>query len=150
MLSFVAYFETLLQLSLHLCQFTCTLRNLGENIFLSFFLKKCLFSVFPHIEAQLPLKNARLLPVFFFGISIAGDMMYLSHMVITWEKYFPLVGTVLKQIGLPLRGRPILLFTRMITDRSGLHLVPLPLLTEYQATSGSFFKSKQKKFQFFC
>ena len=31
MLSFVAYFETLLQLSLHLCQFTCTLSNLGEK-----------------------------------------------------------------------------------------------------------------------
>ena len=29
------------------------------------------------------------------------------------------------QIRLPLRGRPILLITRMITDRIGLHLVPL-------------------------
>ena len=36
---------------------------------------------------------------------------------------------VIKQIGLPLRGRPILLITRMITDRIGLHLVLLPLLT---------------------
>ena len=33
-----------------------------------------------------------------------------------------------KQIGLPLRGRPILLITRMITDRIGLHSVLLPLL----------------------
>jgi len=32
------------------------------------------------------------------------------------------------QIGLPLRGRPILLITRMITDRIGLHSVLLPLL----------------------
>ena len=32
------------------------------------------------------------------------------------------------QFGLPLRGRPILLITRMITDRIGLHLVLLPLL----------------------
>ena len=31
------------------------------------------------------------------------------------------------QIGLPLRGRPILLNTRMITDRIGLHSVLLPL-----------------------
>ena len=35
---------------------------------------------------------------------------------------------VIKQIGLPLRGRPILLITRMITDRIGLHSVLLPLL----------------------
>ena len=35
---------------------------------------------------------------------------------------------VIKQIGLPLRGRPILLITRMITDRFGLHSVLLPLL----------------------
>ena len=33
------------------------------------------------------------------------------------------------QIGLPLRGRPILLITHMITDRIGLHSVLLPLLT---------------------
>ena len=33
-----------------------------------------------------------------------------------------------KQIGLPLRGRWILLITRVITDRIGLHLVLLPLL----------------------
>ena len=32
------------------------------------------------------------------------------------------------QIGLPLRGRPILLTTRMITDPIGLHSVLLPLL----------------------
>ena len=35
---------------------------------------------------------------------------------------------MIKQIGLPLRGRPILLITRMITDRIGLHSVRLPLL----------------------
>ena len=34
---------------------------------------------------------------------------------------------VIKQIGLPLRGRPILLITSMITGRIGLHSVPLPL-----------------------
>ena len=36
---------------------------------------------------------------------------------------------MIEQIGLPLRGRPILLITRMITDRTGLHSVLLPLLT---------------------
>ena len=35
---------------------------------------------------------------------------------------------MIKQIGLPLRGRPILLNTRMITDRIRLHSVLLPLL----------------------
>ena len=35
---------------------------------------------------------------------------------------------MIKQIWLPLRGRPILLITRMITDRTGLHSVLLPLL----------------------
>ena len=35
-----------------------------------------------------------------------------------------------KQIGLPLRGRPIdFVITRMITDRIGLHSVLLPLLS---------------------
>ena len=36
---------------------------------------------------------------------------------------------MIKQIGLPLRGRPILLITRMITDRIGLHSVLLPLIS---------------------
>ena len=39
---------------------------------------------------------------------------------------------VIKQIGLPLRGRPILLITRMITDGIGLHSVLLPLLICFQ------------------
>ena len=38
-----------------------------------------------------------------------------------------LIILVIKQIGLPLRGRPILLITRTITDRIGLHSVLLPL-----------------------
>ena len=50
MLSFVAYIETLLQLTLHLCQFTCTLK-FGEKLTSYHLSKKCLFSVFLHIEA---------------------------------------------------------------------------------------------------
>ena len=38
---------------------------------------------------------------------------------------------VIKQIGLPLRGRLILLITRMITDRIGLHSVLLPLRNKW-------------------
>ena len=37
---------------------------------------------------------------------------------------------MIKQIGLPLRGRPILLVSRMITDRIGPHSVLLPLLID--------------------
>ena len=33
------------------------------------------------------------------------------------------LGLVIKQMELPLRGRPIFLITRMITDRIGLHYV---------------------------
>ena len=44
---------------------------------------------------------------------------------------------VIKQIGLPLRGRPILLITRMITDRIGLHSVLLPLLINIIIISSS-------------
>ena len=47
---------------------------------------------------------------------------------------------MIKQIGLPLRGRPILLITRMITDRIGLHSVLLPLLIRprgYEAVQNS-------------
>ena len=51
---------------------------------------------------------------------------------------------MIKQIGLPLRGRPILLITRMITDRIGLHsvLLPLHILNKYFATVGSKLASK--------
>ena len=38
---------------------------------------------------------------------------------------------VIKQIGLPLRGRPILSITRMITNRIGPHSVLLPLLITF-------------------
>ena len=57
-------------------------------------LKKCLFSFFLHIEAKLSLKM-RGYPQFSFWISIAPDMIYLSHIVMIWGKYFLLVGTVL-------------------------------------------------------
>ena len=58
---------------------------------------------------------------------------------------------VIKQIGLLLRGRPILLITRMITDRIRLHSVLLKLLTTiftmqemaYTTCSAHFFKFNQ-------
>ena len=78
MLSFVAYFKTLLQLSLHLCQFTCTLRNLGKKITFYHVSKKCLFIVFLHIEAQLSLKNAWLPPVFFLDDLLVSHSHYLG------------------------------------------------------------------------
>ena len=97
MLSFVAYFETLLQLSLRLCQFTCTLWNLGKKITSYHFSKKCLFSVFLHIEAQLSLKNAWLPPVFFLDFNSPWYDLLVSHSHYLGKKYFPLVGTLLRK-----------------------------------------------------
>ena len=48
---------------------------------------------------------------------------------------------MIKQIGLPLRGRPILLITRKITDQIGLHSVQLPLLTILLFTLGSIYNT---------
>ena len=53
--------------------------------------------------------------------------------MINWQQNFvspiqSVIILVIKQIGLPLRGCLILLITRMITDRIGLHSVLLPLL----------------------
>ena len=79
MLSFVAYFKTLLQLSLHLCQFSSTLWNLEVKWLVIIFLKKCLFSVVLHIEAQLSLKNARLPPVFFLDFNSRWYDLSVSH-----------------------------------------------------------------------
>ena len=44
-----------------------------------------------------------------------------------WSPIRSVIVRVIKQIGPPLRGRPILLITRTITDRIGLHSVLLPL-----------------------
>ena len=42
-----------------------------------------------------------------------------------------------QQIRLPLRGRPILLVSRIITDRIGLHSVLLPLLSYFSPVGAS-------------
>ena len=62
-----------------------------EKITFYHFSKKCLFSIFRHIEAQLPLKNGGY-PRFSFWISIAPDMIYLCHIIIIWEKILPISG----------------------------------------------------------
>ena len=49
------------------------------------------------------------------------------------------------QIGLPLRGRPILFITRMITDRIGLHSVLLPLLITHHRSELDIDGSRKKK-----
>ena len=64
----------------------------------------------------------------FFGGEIIPIM-------ISWQQDFLSSNSVSNrtrnwQIGLPLRGRQILLITRMITDRTGLHSVLLPLFIE--------------------
>ena len=53
-----------------------------------------------------------------------------------WSPIRFVIIFVIKQIGIPLRGRPILLINRMITNRIGLHSVLLPLLIVlYEGTS---------------
>ena len=42
---------------------------------------------------------------------------------------------MIKQFGFPLRGRLILLITRVITDQIGLHSVLLPLLISIHLTA---------------
>ena len=49
---------------------------------------------FFYFEAQLSLKNAWS-PQFFFWISIAPDMIFLSQIVIIWEKILPISVHVL-------------------------------------------------------
>ena len=89
MLSFVTYFETLLQLSLHSCQFTCT-------TFHHFLKKKAHWAFFSILKRSYLWKMGVYNPQFSFWNWIAPDMIYLSHIVIIWEKkYFPFVGTVL-------------------------------------------------------
>ena len=68
MLSFVAYFETLLNYHCICASSRVHSEIWGKNDFYHFS-KKCLFSVFLHIEAQLPLKNAWLPPVFFLDFN---------------------------------------------------------------------------------
>ena len=67
----------------------------GEKITFYHFSKKCLFSVFLHIEAQLSLKNAWLPQVFFLDSKSPWHDLLVSHSHYLGKKYFPLVGTVL-------------------------------------------------------
>ena len=59
-----------------------------------------------------------------------------------WSPIWSVIILMIKQIGLPLRGRPILLIT-MITDRIGLHSVLLPLLIKSRSVLEL---SQEKKF----
>ena len=68
----------------------------GEKITFYHFSKKCLFSVFLHIKAQLSLKNAWLSPVFFLDFNRPRYDLPVSHSNCLEKKNFPLVGTVLK------------------------------------------------------
>ena len=81
MLPFVAYFETLnITIIIAFVPVHMYTLKFGEKITFHHFSKKCLFSVFLHniIEVQLSLKM-RGYPQFSFWISIAPDMISLSH-----------------------------------------------------------------------
>ena len=59
--------------------------------------------------------------------------MYVCMYVSMYVCMYVCIRSVIILIGLPLRARPILLITRMITDRIGLHssvLLPLLILFE--------------------
>ena len=60
--------------------------------------RKCIFSDFLHIEAQLSLKNAWLPPVFFLNFNSPWYDLLVSHSHSLRKKNFPSVGTVLKSI----------------------------------------------------
>ena len=69
-----------------------------------------------------------------FVLNVFVFFIYFSETVvamINWQKDFVSSNSVSNhtsnwQIGLPLRSHPILLITRLITDRIGLHLLLLP------------------------
>ena len=92
MLPFVAYFETLdiIIIIAFVPVHVYTLKFGGENNLLSFFKKKCPFSIFLHniIEAQFSLKNAWLPPIFFLDFNSPWFDLLVSHttVVISWEK----------------------------------------------------------------
>ena len=71
MLPFVAYFETLdiIIIIAFVPVHVYTLKFGGKNDLLSFFKKKCPFSIFLHniIEAQFSLKKCMVTPNFLFG-----------------------------------------------------------------------------------
>ena len=70
-----------------------------------------------------------------FLLSSSSALVRAIKRALKWLIFFPASKTkfriscvLIKQIGLPLRGGPILLITRIIKDRIGLHSVLLPLL----------------------
>ena len=78
-------FWTLLQLSLHSCQFTCTtFHHISKK-------KKAHSSFFSKLKRSYLWKMCGY-PQFSFWNSIAPDMIYLSHIVIIWEKILPICG----------------------------------------------------------
>ena len=82
MLSFVAYFETLLQLSLHFCQFTSTLWNSGKKYILP-------IQRFSPYWSTVISKNAWLPPVFFLDFNSPWYDLLVSNSRYLGQKYFP-------------------------------------------------------------
>ena len=87
MLSLVAYFEILLQLSLQfLPVLVYTLKFWEKRKLFYRFSKKNAYSAVFSILKRSYLWKMRRYPPFSFWILIAPDMIYLSHIVIIWEK----------------------------------------------------------------
>ena len=85
--------------------------------------------------------RARLNSIFFFTASKKTS----RHLIGSRTSYRPIrsvIILVMKQSGLPLRGRPIFFTTRMITDRIGLHSVLLPLLMGRRSVTSRYHGGK--------
>ena len=80
---------------------------------------------------RLIFKNSRNIPCSNFVRGAQNIINFVIDMI-NWQQNFVSSNSVyhhtrVTHIKLPLRGRPILLITRMITDRTGLHSFLLPL-----------------------
>ena len=102
-------------------------------------------TTYPKKKRQFPkwrnfeLKTLSPLEIFVLGVFVFSE---IEMVMINWEKDFLSFNSVCnhtcdKQIGLPLRGRQILLITRMITDRIGL---PITIINQILpvSTKGKF------------
>ena len=88
MLSFVAYFETIIIAFVLVHVYTL---KFWEKITFYHFLKNA-YSAFFSILERSYLWKMRSYPKFSFWILIAADMIYLSQIVIIWEKILPISG----------------------------------------------------------
>ena len=77
-------------------------QKFGEKKLFIIFLKN-VYSAFFSILKRSYLRKMRGYPQLSFWMSIAPDMIYLSPMVVIWEKILPISGTALKNTWVPIK-----------------------------------------------